>query len=52
MLVTDFAPVMRGDVVRTAPRVEEVGVERMEMEVNCGLRVGFDFPAGWFERAL
>jgi hypothetical protein len=52
VLVTDFAPVIRGAVARTGPRVAEVGVERVEMEVNCGLRVVFDFSAGECERVL
>ena len=52
MLVTDRSPVILGDVVRTAPSVEETAVERVEMEVKCGLRVKFDFSAGVYERVL
>jgi hypothetical protein len=52
VLVNARSPVIRGEVVRTAPSVEEIGVERVEMEVNCGLRVVFDFSAGECERAL
>jgi hypothetical protein len=52
VLVIERSPVIRGEVVRTAPSVEEIGVERAEMEVNFGLRVVFDFSAGECERSL
>jgi hypothetical protein len=52
VLVIERSPVIRGDVVRTAPSVEEIGVERVEVEVNCGLRGLFDFSAGECEQLL
>jgi hypothetical protein len=52
VLVIERSPVIRGEVVRTAPSVEEVVVVRVEREVNCGLRVVSDFPAAECERML